>query len=129
MHKEAVVTADFSDTLRTLVISGRPLRVRMNEYIQGWEDQPQKIKELTDQGIVPMSQDMDDGKDVDIPFLMGGSFQTMLLWVTCTDSLAGQVAGVIGSIEPARKIVEDMVKEAVDMLQLGQSYVSVSSKL
>lgn len=71
LHKEAVVTADFADTLRTLVVSGRPLRVKMNEYIQGWEDQPQKIKELTDQGIVPLSQDMDDGKDVDIPFLMG----------------------------------------------------------
>jgi len=110
-HKEAVVTADFADTLRTLVVSGRPLRVRMNEYVKGWEDQPQKIKELTDQGIVPLSQDMDDGKDVDIPYLMG------------------QVAGVIDSVQPAGEIVEDMVKEAVRMLQRGQSYMGVASKL
>ena len=30
LHKEAVVSATFTDTLRTLVISGRPLRVRMS---------------------------------------------------------------------------------------------------
>jgi len=111
MHKEHVVTAEFSDTLRTLVISGRPLRVRMNEYIQGWENRPEEVKKLTDAGIVPLAKDMEDGKDVDIPFLMG------------------QVAGVIKDIKPAREIVNDMVKEAVDMLRLGQSYIGKDSKL
>lgn len=81
LHKEAVVSADFADTLRTLVVSGRPLRVRMNEYIQGWEDRPEEIKRLTDQGVVPMMKDMEDEKDVDLPFLMG------------------QVAGVIRDIK------------------------------
>lgn len=112
LHKESVVTADFADTLRTLVISGRPLRVRMNDYIQSWEDKPQEIKRLTDQGIVPLSHDMDEGReDVDIPFLMG------------------QVAGVIKDIKPAGDIVRDMVKEAYEMLQLGQSYMGTVSKL
>lgn len=106
LHKEHVVSAAFEDTLRTLVISGRPLRVRMNEYIQGWEDRPEEIKRLTDGGVVPMTKDMDEGKDVDIPFLMG------------------QVAGVIKDIKPAREIVEDMVKEACHMLKLGQTYMS-----
>lgn len=111
MHKEHVVSAEFTDTLRTLVISGRPLRVRMNEYIQGWEDRPEAIKKLVDSGVVPMVKDMEDGKDVDIPFLMG------------------QVAGVIKDIKPAREIVNDMVREAVDMLRLGQSYIGKDSKL
>ncbi len=111
LHKEAVVTADFTDTLRTLVVSGRPLRVRMNDYIKGWEDRPEDIKRLTEKGVVPLAQDMDEGKDVDIPFLMG------------------QVAAVIGEIKPAKEIVEDMVKEAVDMLKLGQSYLGRESKL
>ncbi|KAH7062101.1 2-nitropropane dioxygenase [Macrophomina phaseolina] len=111
LHKEAVVEADFTDTLRTLVISGRPLRVKMNDYIRQWEAQPEKIKELTEKGIVPFMKDMDDGKDVDIPFLMG------------------QVAGVIRDVKPARQIVEEMVQEAVDMLKLGQSYVGAQSKL
>lgn len=61
MHKDNVVTAEYTDTLRTLVISGRPLRCRMNDYIQQWENQPEKIKELTDKGVVPIMQDMEDG--------------------------------------------------------------------
>jgi len=109
MHKEAVVSAEFTDTLRTLVVSGRPLRVRMNDYIKSWEDQPEKIKELTDKGVVPMAKDMEDDRDVDMPFLMG------------------QVAGVIKDIKPAKQIVEDMAREAVSMLMLGHSYVATAS--
>jgi len=105
MHKEAVVSADFTDTLRTLIVSGRPLRVRMNDYVKHWEDQPQKVKELIDRGIVPMMQDMENDVDVDMPFLMG------------------QVAAIIKDIKPAKDIVEDMVREAVQQLELGQSYI------
>lgn len=68
LHKEAVVTAEFTDTIRTLVVSGRPLRARMNEYVKKWEDQPEKIKELTDRGIVPLMHDMENEVDVDVPF-------------------------------------------------------------
>jgi len=105
MHKEGVVSADFTDTLRTLVVSGRPLRVKMNEYIKNWEDQPEKIKALTDKGIIPMAKDIEDDKDVDMPFLMG------------------QVAAVITDIKPAKAIVEDMVSEAIEALQTGNSYI------
>lgn len=114
LHKENVVSAAFEDTLRTLVVSGRPLRVRMNEYIKGWEEKPEEVRRLTESGVVPMAKDMDDGKEVDIPFLMG------------------QVAGVIKDIRPAREIVEDMVTEACKMLKLGQTYMSgqtVAAKL
>lgn len=110
LHKESVVTADFDDTIRTLVVSGRPLRVRMNEYIKGWEEQPEKIKALTEKGLVPMMKDMEDEKDVDMPFLMG------------------QVAAIIQDIKPARVIVEDMVREAIEMIKLGQTYITQSAK-
>lgn len=105
LHKQAVVDASFQDTLRTLVISGRPLRVKLNDYIAQWEARPDEIKALTDQGVVPFEKDMDEGKDVDMPFLMG------------------QVAGIISDVKPARVIVEEMVGEAVEMLRLGQSYI------
>jgi NAD(P)H-dependent flavin oxidoreductase YrpB (nitropropane dioxygenase family) len=106
MHKENVVSATFTDTDRTLVVSGRPLRVRLNDYVKDWHARPQEIKKLTDAGVVPLAKDMDDGKDVDIPFLMG------------------QVAGVIGDIKPARQIIDEMVREAVDMLKLGQTFIA-----
>jgi NAD(P)H-dependent flavin oxidoreductase YrpB (nitropropane dioxygenase family) len=110
LHKEAVVTADFSDTLRTLVISGRPLRVRINDYIQGWEKKPEEIRALTEKGITPMEKDMKDDKDVDFPFLMG------------------QVSGVIRDIKPAKEIIEEMVADAVRMIRQGQSYIGKDSK-
>lgn len=66
---------------------------------------------MTENGIVPLAKDMDQGKDVDIPFLMG------------------QVSGVINDIKPAKRIVEDMVREAVEMLRLGQTYLGKDSRL
>ena len=113
LHKEAVVGAKFEDTVRTLVVSGRPLRVRMNEYIRGWEERPEEIKRLTQvEGVVPMQKDLDsEDVEVDMPYLMG------------------QVAGVIGDVKPARQIVEEMVREAVEMLQKGQGYIGRRSKI
>lgn len=112
MHKEAVVEAGFTDTLRTLVISGRPLRVKRNEYIDSWEARPEEIKALTEQGIVPLAQDMDQDKETDFPFLMGA------------------VSGIIKDIKPAKQIVDDMVKEAVTCLQGGAGYIQAKgSKL
>lgn len=110
-HKEAVVSARYEDTLRTLVVSGRPLRVRMNDYIQEWENKPEAIKALCDKGITPLEKDMQDDKDVDIPFLMG------------------QVAGYIGRIQPAKEIVDEMISEAVKQLKLGGTYINAESKL
>ncbi|KAI9705798.1 MAG: hypothetical protein M1820_005046 [Bogoriella megaspora] len=111
LHKEAVVSADFTDTLRTLVVSGRPLRVKINDYVKSWEDRPEEIKELTEKGVVPIMKDMDEGKDVDIPYLMG------------------QVSGVITEVKPAKQIIDEMVQEAVEMLKLGQSYLTRASRL
>lgn len=110
-HKESVVSAAFEDTLRTLVVSGRPLRVRRNEWVDKWEAQPEKIKELTEKGVVPIEYDMEAGNDVDIPHLMG------------------IVAGVITEIKPAKAIVDDMIAEAVEMLRQAQNFLGGKSKL
>jgi len=110
MHKEAVVSAGFGDTIRTLVVSGRPLRVRKNEYIDGWEARPEDIRNLTEKGVVPMMKDMDEDKEVDMPFLMG------------------HVAAIIKDIRPAKTIVEDMIREAVEMLKVGQGYMGTETE-
>jgi hypothetical protein len=83
----------------------------MNDYIKDWESRPDEIKRLTENGIVPLAKDIDQGKDVDIPFLMG------------------QVSGIIQDIKPAKEIVEDMVREAIEMLRLGQTYLGKNSRL
>ena len=105
-HKEAVVEAGLGDTVRTEVVSGRPLRVRRNEYIARWEEKGEEMRKLLAEGTVPMMKDLEDEeKEVDFPFLMG------------------QVAGVIGEIKSARGIVEEMVEEAVKMLRVGGTYI------
>ncbi|WPH01120.1 Hypothetical protein R9X50_00395500 [Acrodontium crateriforme] len=106
LHKEAVVSASFEDTVRTLVISGRPLRAKMNDYLRTWEvDKPEEIARLCAQGIVPLQKDLDDDKEVDVPFLMG------------------QVAGVIKDIKPAKEIMMEMVNECVEVLNTQQRYL------
>ncbi|KAF4977685.1 hypothetical protein FZEAL_5825 [Fusarium zealandicum] len=111
-HKREVVSCGFDGTERTLVVSGRPLRMKTNEYIRKWHAQPEKIKKLCDEGVVPIEHDFDEGVDeIEVPYLMG------------------QVAGAISSVQPAGEIVDDMVKEAVDMLKLGGTYLTAKSRL
>lgn len=105
-HKREVVSCGFDGTERTLVLSGRPLRMKTNEYIRRWHQRPDKIKELCDKGVVPIEWDFDQGNEVDPPHLMG------------------QVAGAIRSIQPAGEIVDDMVRQAVEMLRLGGEYLA-----
>lgn len=109
MHKEAVVSAGINETIRTLVITGRPLRALPNDYVKSWESKPEEIKRLTDKGVIPIEHDMENGNDIDIPFLMG------------------QVSGIVKDIKPAKDIVDSMVIEAVDMLKLGYSYLGERS--
>ncbi len=104
-HKDAVVEAGWGDTTRTLVVSGRPLRVRRNGYVAEWERRGERVRELTEKGVVPMELDMEEDREVDFPHLMG------------------VVAASIDAIKPAQAIVEDMVVEAVECLRVAYGYV------
>jgi NAD(P)H-dependent flavin oxidoreductase YrpB (nitropropane dioxygenase family) len=35
-HKEVLLSAGYDDAVRTLIYSGRPLRVRRSEYVDEW---------------------------------------------------------------------------------------------
>lgn len=111
LHKEAVVGARYGETKRTLVVSGRPLRMLPNEYIKEWEKRPEEIARLTEKGVVPIEHDFENDKDIDIPFLMG------------------DVSAIVKEIKPAGIIVRDMVKEAVEMLRQGNGLIVTGSKL
>ena len=67
-HQEAVRTAGFDDNVRTLIFTGRPLRVRNNPYIQNWEENRQaEIKELTEKGTIPVESDFEKASSNPIP--------------------------------------------------------------
>lgn len=138
-HKEAVRTASFDDTIRTLIFTGRPLRVRKNPYIVNWETQRQdEIRELTSKGVLPYEKDLDsvmsgDMKeppkgldvggatvdDVDVDELMD-QFRPFLM---------GQCAAVCNEKKNAKEIVDEFVNDAAASLQRGSQLVKVSSKL
>jgi NAD(P)H-dependent flavin oxidoreductase YrpB (nitropropane dioxygenase family) len=118
-HQEAVRTASFDDNVRTIIFTGRPLRVRNNPYIQNWEENRQEeIKQLTSRGKIPVEHDIETmGDDVDDdtldnarPFLMG------------------KVAAVVNEKKSAKAIVDEMVNDAVKCLQQGNGYIVSKAK-
>lgn len=77
-HQDAVVTAGYTDTMRTIIFTGRPLRVRKNDYIErfvmhqsmpvetcandrcSWEARPDEVKTLVAKGIIPVVHDLEE---------------------------------------------------------------------
>jgi len=119
-HQEAVRTAGWDDNIRTIIFTGRPLRIRTNPYVQNWEEnRQQEIKELTAKGILPVEHDLEKmGDDLDDetmdnarPFLMG------------------KVAAVVNERKNAREIVDELVTDAVKWLNIGNSMIVSKSKL
>ncbi|KAF2786906.1 2-nitropropane dioxygenase [Melanomma pulvis-pyrius CBS 109.77] len=119
-HQEAVRTSGFDDNVRTIIFTGRPLRVRNNEYIQNWEENRQAdIKELTSKGVIPVEHDLERlGDDLDDetmdnarPFLMG------------------KAAAVVNERKSAKVIVDEMVGDAVKWMQTGNSYIVSKPRL
>jgi len=119
-HQEAVRTAGFDDNIRTIIFTGRPLRVRANPYIKNWEENRQaEIKELTSQGHIPVEHDLekmgddldDDTMDNARPFLMG------------------KAAAVVNERKSAKAIIDEMVDGAVEWIGVLNSTVISKSRL
>jgi NAD(P)H-dependent flavin oxidoreductase YrpB (nitropropane dioxygenase family) len=119
-HQEAVRTSGFDDNVRTIIFTGRPLRVRKNPYIEKWENERQaEIKKLTSEGVIPVEHDLeslgddldDDTMDNARPFLMG------------------KAAAVVNERKSAKEIVDEMVGDAVSCISKGNSSIVSKSKL
>ncbi|KAI1482599.1 hypothetical protein K445DRAFT_317908 [Daldinia sp. EC12] len=127
-HKESVRTAGFDDTIRTLIFTGRPLRVRKNPYIENWENERQaEIKELTAKGILPYEHDLEkvangtaegSGKegesDDDADDLMD-QFRPYLM---------GKCAALVNEQKSAKAIVDEFIEDATAMLNQGTKMVA-----
>lgn len=109
VHRNNVVKSKSVDTLQTIVYSGRPCRVIKNDYANKWEKTPEKIKELTEQGIVPFERDLKENK---APVYAWGN------------NIMGQAVGGISEIMPAADVVKMFVSQAVDVLQRSPAMLS-----
>ena len=113
-HQKAVLAASFTETMRTIIYTGRPLRIIKNDYALDWANNKRdQITEMTSKGIIPVEHDMETQKDVD-PMMM---LKAMPL-------LSGQVAGAVTEILPAKQIVDQMVETAVEMIKRNASCLS-----
>ncbi|SNX85935.1 probable dioxygenases related to 2-nitropropane dioxygenase [Melanopsichium pennsylvanicum] len=107
-HKEAVLKSTHETDIRTIIFTGRPLRVFKTPYIEEWESRPQDIKRLTEQGIIPVYHDLDNDDEE-------GTKETQI----SKRFLLGKCASVIDDIKPAKEIMDEMINEAVDVLRNG----------
>ena len=114
-HKAAIVSADHDDMVRTVIYTGRPVRVRRTPYIDDWERNRQtEIKALTAKGIVPNQHELEKHPDKS---------------VEAVTFMMGNVAALVREILPAQRVVDDMVNEAAKILQDRSKAVSARTKL
>ncbi|KAL7938204.1 2-nitropropane dioxygenase [Trichoderma chlorosporum] len=136
-HKDAVRTAGHDDNVRTIIFTGRPMRVRNNSYINDWEtNRQQEMKELAAKGVIPYEADLDK-------VLNGGEKPKIEgIQTSANDDddddpleqfrpfLMGKAAAVVNEQKPAKAVVDEFVSDAVAWLKKGNSMlVGPSSKL
>lgn len=110
-HKKAVVEAGYHDTIRTVIYTGRPMRVVKSPYILNWEENRQAdIKRLTSSGVLPAIHDFEERSKAGEEFDAKEQMEAMPL-------LMGAVAGAIDKVLPAEVIVDEMVSTAVKVLR------------
>ncbi|RYP53913.1 hypothetical protein DL768_001225 [Monosporascus sp. mg162] len=131
-HKESVRTASFDDTIRTLIFTGRPLRVRKNPYIENWENERQdEIKELTAKGVLPYEHDLEnamnkatgsgEGSDSD-----GAASEEDIddMMDQFRPHLMGQCAALVNEQKSAKEVVDEFVNDASAALANGGKMIS-----
>jgi NAD(P)H-dependent flavin oxidoreductase YrpB (nitropropane dioxygenase family) len=138
-HQEAVRTSGFDDNVRTIIFTGRPLRVRNNEYINNWETNRQaEIKTLTEKGKIPVEHDFETMGDSKRTFPSTGQSEFLLIISSdMTDEqmdnarpfLMGKAAAVVNEKKSAREIVDEFVSGAVEVMQKGNNCIVSKSKL
>jgi len=117
-HQQAIIKADYHDTIRTIIFTGRPMRVLKNDYIVRWEtERAKEIKDLTTQGIIPVIHDLNERSE-------RNEAPTPEQMISARPLLMGQAAGAIKDIKPAKQIIDEMVAEAMAAMRASNSLIT-----
>jgi len=132
-HKKSVVSADYADTIRSTIYTGRPMRIFKTPYVLDWEENRSKeMVELQNKGILASFVDVEDIKKVGgfhdlesrtLEERGNGLTLSNVQQMERSVRLTGQCAGAITDIKPAMAIVEDMVAQALEQMQIANSFV------
>jgi hypothetical protein len=102
-HKEGVIKTGYHDTIRSLIYTGRPLRIMKTPYVMNWEDNKMvQMKELLAAGKLPAITESAEWTKKGIEKTDEEQAQFVPL-------LMGAVAGRIASVLSAEEIVTSMV--------------------
>merc|ERR1712008_97519 len=120
-HKRDVVECGYHDTIRTIIYTGRTLRVKKTPYIMDWENnRSAEIKELTSKGVLPVENEMTQKKK-------DGTFEGKdMMKMHCF--LMGQTAGAIDEVQPAQQIMDEMMSEAINVLRTNVALIVPEKK-
>lgn len=117
-HKNGVVGAGYHDTVRTIIFTGRPMRVLKTPYIMDWEDnKAAQIKEKASRGVIAAVEDQQlmQTEGVELPLKKRMEMLPLLM---------GQAAGAIDAVLPAQQIMDNMVADAVQIFKQGAASIS-----
>jgi NAD(P)H-dependent flavin oxidoreductase YrpB (nitropropane dioxygenase family) len=123
----------YDETIRTLIFTGRPLRVRKNPYIMNWEtERREEMHSLLDKGVLPIQHDLEEVEKLEEKKDQK-SVEGKLAGLDIDDVerpyLMGEVAAAIKDVKPAKEIVDEMIKEAIQQLRLGTSFIEGGARL
>merc|ERR1712072_909803 len=101
-HKKSVVGADYTDTIRTTIFTGRPMRVFKTPYVMDWqENRAQEMVSLQNTCVLPFTVDIRDAYEGGEPVVEVRSQEERKKGVTLSKKqelersirLTGQAAG------------------------------------
>jgi NAD(P)H-dependent flavin oxidoreductase YrpB (nitropropane dioxygenase family) len=137
-HQQAIVESTYDETIRTLIYTGRPLRVLKNPYIMNWEtERREEMQGLLDKGVLPVQQDLETLEKLEDENKSekesNSSLEGRLAGLDIDDVerpyLMGEVAAAIRDVKPAKEIIDEMIKEAIEQLRLGSSFIDGAARL
>merc|ERR1711916_42512 len=105
MHKNGVINMGVTDSIRSTIYTGRPMRVIKNEMNVSYEtDKLSENQRLRDQGILPIESILKEKQ-------AAGEEISLLKVVPL---LVGQVGGVLNADDdkPAAEIMDEMITQA-----------------
>jgi len=131
-HKEAIVKAGYEDTFRSLIYTGRPMRIIKNDYAVDWEEnRREEMDKLLKKGVIPYTTDMARFQEMqkkENSDKLAGSY--VASYDDALPKLSGFVAASIDDIKPAKDIVLEMMEEAIEALKVNAAKIKViQSKL
>lgn len=126
-HKQAVVNAGYHDTIRTVIYTGRPMRVIKTQFNEEFTNKTGEIQELLNKGVIPIMHyaqvEEEKIKKGEIPMPSPTEIANM------RPLLVGACAGAIHDVLPAKQIIDDMVRVAIETIHMVQGKLHKVSKL